>query len=715
MQIKYRLTLVFLFGVAVEAALASCGSSGNGSCDPACGPGQVCVGGVCVDQDALTDADGADVQGDDIPSDARDGDAAMDGVDQAEGDASDIPAEEIPPPPDSDGDTISDSDEGNGLVDTDGDTFPDTMELDSDDDGIPDSVEAGDRDPFTPPVDTDGDTIRDFRDDDSDNDGVPDSVEGSGDADSDGILNFRDVDSDGDFIADGTEGTADPDGDTVPNFLDTDSDGDTILDLDEALQDDDEDGTPNYLDTDSDNDGQPDSAEAGDGDPATPPINCDDDIRENYRDMDSDNDGVADGDETYGGCPDVCNPDSDGDGVSDLIEIAYGSGPCDGTESPLTHGDFVFVVPYMESPDPTVDTLAFSTSLRQADVYFLVDTTGSMGGEITNLLNSLSTTIIPQVRTTIADVWFGVGGFDDYPVNPYGYTGDRVFYQEQRMTSSAANAQAAVGRLAVHDGGDRPESDVPALWALATGNGLGGYLSPQASCLGTEFGYPCFRTGSVPIVVLITDAPFHNDASNNDPYSGISPSPPTYASMLSSLIARSIKVLGVNSGDSVARADLERIATDSGAADRYGTPIVFSILPSGDGLGTQVVNAINALATQVPIAVSTRAVDDLSDSVDATIFIDHIVPNTVGDPVIGCVGGLAVADADGDGWYDTFTSVRPGTTVCFDIYAKMNTTVEPLEVPQLFRATIEVIGDGITVLDTRLVYFLVPPEFPIQT
>jgi hypothetical protein len=39
----------------------------------------------------------------------------------------------------------------------------------------------------------------------------------------------------------------------------------------------------------------------------------------------------------------------------------------------------------------------------------------------------------------------------------------------------------------------------------------------------------------------------------------------------------------------------------------------------------------------------------------------------------------------------------------------MNTTVMPTASPQLFRAQVDVIGDGVTVLDTRDVYFVVPP------
>jgi hypothetical protein len=53
--------------------------------------------------------------------------------------------------------------------------------------------------------------------------------------------------------------------------------------------------------------------------------------------------------------------------------------------------------------------------------------------------------------------------------------------------------------------------------------------------------------------------------------------------------------------------------------------------------------------------------------------------------------------------------VTPGTPVCFDIVPRMNTTVMPTASPQLFRAHVDVIGDGVTVLDTRDVYFVVPP------
>ena len=60
-------------------------------------------------------------------------------------------------------------------------------------------------------------------------------------------------------------------------------------------------------------------------------------------------------------------------------------------------GDFVFVVPYMEDPDPARDTLTFRTSIQFADIYFLFDRSGSMDDEIgalrdavTSLMTSLT-------------------------------------------------------------------------------------------------------------------------------------------------------------------------------------------------------------------------------------------------------------------------------------------------------------------------------------
>ncbi|MFT6731303.1 MAG: gliding motility-associated-like protein, partial [Glaciecola sp.] len=116
--------------------------------------------------------------------------------------------------------------------DSDGDGVFDQLDIDSDNDGILDTIEAqtivsprlnadtnkdGLDNSFEPglaPVDTDGDGIADYLDLDSDNDGIRDSVETGIDTDSDGIRNYRDLDSDNDLCNDVIEsGFTDPDGD----------------------------------------------------------------------------------------------------------------------------------------------------------------------------------------------------------------------------------------------------------------------------------------------------------------------------------------------------------------------------------------------------------------------------------------------------------------------------------------------------------------------
>lgn len=114
------------------------------------------------------------------------------------------------------------------------------------------------------------------------------------DLDQDGLPNSVDADSDGDGILDTVEGLLDADGDGIPNFVDLDADGDGIPDNIEAQatgsftiasgQDDDNDGldnnyengnlgltpvnsdnadSPDYLDTDSNNLKTDDTTEAG--------------------------------------------------------------------------------------------------------------------------------------------------------------------------------------------------------------------------------------------------------------------------------------------------------------------------------------------------------------------------------------------------------------------------------------------------------------------
>jgi hypothetical protein len=622
---------------------------------------------------------------------------------------------------DADGDGIPDVYEGRSdNTDTDGDGTPDYLDDDSDLDGIPDSTEGGA--PGAMPVDSDHDGTPDFRDADSDGNGILDMVEGTADPDGDGQGNYRDTDDDGDVLSDVSEigpsalHPIDTDADGTPDFRDTDSENDTIGDHDEGVDDTDHDMIPDRFDDDSDGDGLTDAQEAGDTDVATRPADTDADGTPDFRDTDSDGDGLSDAAEVASGTSPT-HADTDGDGVSDLVEVASHTDPMNPADSPRTHGNFVFVEPYMMPPDPLRDTLDFATNIRSADVYFLIDTTGSMGSSISSVQSSLSTSgsgIIDQIRSMIPDTNFGVADFKDAG-DPY------VFRHVRDISADATATQAGVNSLSASGGGDTPEGDVPSLWMTATGIGTAGAPS-RSGCPAGTFGYPCFRMGSVPIVVLITDAPFHNgsaalagrapptDGCSNGscPYGGYT----DYAMMLPELVANHIRVIGVavtTYGDWPV-ADETELARDTGAVDLAGTPLV-SQTPGG-AVSSAVIDAVRTLANGTRFDISIRYQDDPADSVDTfAAFVARVEANTAGDPARGCAARSAI-DTNGDSVLDTFPDVVSGQRVCFDIIVKQNDTVMPTTMPQIFQASLHVIGDGFTELDQRAIYFLVPPTVP---
>ncbi len=246
---------------------------------------------------------------------------------------------------------------------------------------------------------------------------------------------------------------------------------------------------------------------------------------------------------TMGGTGGGTLTDTDGDGVPDVADDCVGPGwqaPCDGS---ATDDGFYETLPY--GGPAVIDPFAFMVQVRTADVYFLMDTTGSMGGEIANLQSGLTSgTFIPgcpggvigAIQCTIPDAWFGVGYHDDYPLYPYGVPGiDHVYHNVMNVTNSLSATQSAVNSLVLHNGYDLPEGQSQALWAIATGNGLGPYLAPSPGCSGANWGYPCFRPGTIPIVILFTDAQYHNgpDTANDYSFGGSSLPPPTTTTAVS--------------------------------------------------------------------------------------------------------------------------------------------------------------------------------------
>lgn len=173
----------------------------------------------------------------------------------------------------------------NDRADKDLDGIPNQYDLDSDNDGIPDTVESYG-------VDTNGNGLIDNYTD-TDNDGFSQNVDGSGGG----------VNGSGNGL-----GPIDLDGDGIPNYLDLDSDNDGIPDLVEALGPDANNDAKIDAFADANSDGFADNYILGSALLITgvdliapfgradnwPNKNLDRDLRPNAYDLDSDGDGIVD-------------------------------------------------------------------------------------------------------------------------------------------------------------------------------------------------------------------------------------------------------------------------------------------------------------------------------------------------------------------------------------------------------------------------------------
>ncbi len=402
--------------------------------------------------------------------------------------------------------------------------------------------------------------------------------------------------------------------------------------------------------------------------------------------------------------------DTDGDGIPDVADMCPGAGAflaADGS----CYGDLFFYHSLPYGGPAEIDPAPISLQLRTADVYVMMDTTGSMGGELARLRTDLTTGtfltgcgngILGAIRCTIPDAWFGVANFDDVPYSPYGSYVDQVLGHRTDITASLATAQAGVNALGLHNGADGPEGNVVAMWAGVTGSAVPGYLAARTNCPAGRWGYPCFRAGTIPIMIQITDAPFHNgppDPNGSYNYGApVAAAVPTWNQAVAALNARDMRVMTIQScgywsdaycqqGERVARA----LGNATGSLGSAGTPYVFRINENGTGMTSAIVNAVRDLANYSRMDVSARAVGDTSG------FTQSITAVSWGAGSCTGISGGTV-----------FTQCLPGTNVNFNVQFR-NTTVMPTMTAQVFTFFIEIVGDGSIVLSRIPVRIVVPP------
>ncbi|QTE23004.1 T9SS type A sorting domain-containing protein [Polaribacter cellanae] len=352
--------------------------------------------------DNFTDSDadvttGGDVDYRDIPGVDSDNDGIVDGDDL-----------------DDDNDGILDTVEQNGNVirDTDGDGIADHLDLDSDNDGIPDVIEAGGTDANkdgradgvvgttsttkgipssantgTTPRNEDTDTIPDYLDIDADNDGIPDNIEAqttsgyvapSGKANGITDINQNGVDDNYEIGTNIGLTPVNTDNQDNPDYIDSDSDNDSITDINEngdsnSLQNADTDGDGLDDKFDNNDDSTVLGTTVNDGVGAGDIITNTADIVDAY--LDTDNDISTGGNIDY---RDVSGLDSDNDGIADKNDLD------DDNDGILDSAETTCIAPYTGS-NPTFSSLEYfkngASVASQPNYPYTSAIDGNIGGD----------------------------------------------------------------------------------------------------------------------------------------------------------------------------------------------------------------------------------------------------------------------------------------------------------------------------------------------
>jgi len=411
-----------------------------------------------------------------------------------------------------------------------------------------------------------------------------------------------------------------------------------------------------------------------------------------------------------------------------------------------------FIVPYaIDGSLPASPTsVKHGRSSPTWDIGLIVDTTGSMGGELANLKNTLSTSIIAVLQAQVPSLGIGIAGQDDIPYSTFGMSPcDAPFYLGGHVTTVTANAQTAVNTLAIHCGADTPEAQIPAIYHAITGSGITwptGLIAPVNPAAGT-FGALQFRSDAFPIIINITDASQHNgkraldktgtsyDTSYQNAYSFSTWNVDDVVTTMNSYDAKFIGIAADNgargegaddpygyqayladkTGSDVAPGALVHVA---GCADtqcctgvsRVGVAVdgpggacrlVFSIKTDGTGLSNAIVDGVEAIVSTTTSDMYVEAYNDAAETTDVIgNFLLKVEPDPSGgtDPLGGgaCVSFPpadladnftgAQADTGSDGVYDTITNTSLGAFYCFNVTPKANSTVPATTSPQKFHA-----------------------------
>jgi hypothetical protein len=230
------------------------------------------------------------------------------------------------------------------------------------------------------------------------------------------------------------------------------------------------------------------------------------------------------------------------------------------------------------------------------DIYFLADTTGSMGGAIGSVQDNAQA-ILDAVIAAQPDAQFGVGNYKDFPYDAYAYQ------NQLNITADTVAVKAAIDAWAAGGGADGPEGQLYA-HTLISNPGVG------------------WRTGATKILVWFGDAPAHDPVPNAATGLGYDI---TEATATNALVGAGIKVVAVSLNTGWYESGLDDDPGDAGGDYAW----VYGIVENGTpGQATRIANATGGvyLFAPTPEEVADKILEGLQN-----------LPITVTPVVEGCL------------------------------------------------------------------------------
>lgn len=375
-------------------------------------------------------------------------------------------------------------------------------------------------------------------------------------------------------------------------------------------------------------------------------------------------------------------------------------------------GSVTVVLPFEEEAEFTVDV---ESEVRKLDVAFLLDTTSSMSEEAAAMALEFSG-IVDDISATIDDAAYGFATYDDYAFGTMGYptSGDKPFVLRQQMTQTESSVQYVLNNIQIHSGADGTESGMEALYQGLLGmgydqnadglyddttdvlpfiasesdpfNGLAGEGFDASVTDGGSLGGFGFREGTLPVVIYATDATLRDPSAGHASPNG-APLDAGFDDVVDAVSVMGARLIGVATQSSSPLNQMQSLATATGSlyeADGDGViddALVFSwnVTDSSEDFRNTIVTAIQEMIGSVTFA--------------------EITVEVVGDDY----GFVVSTDPES---YTNVTVGSDGLDLDFDV--TVEGAVPSTSEDQVFELTLNILGDGTTLLGTQVLTIVVP-------